>query len=381
MIITLLSQLLLDSLFIKFFINNKNKGENILFVRLDGIGDSIIWINTFYNFELHKESYKKNILVTREEYSELYKKSGIFDQIIVINIQKFEKSFNYRYNIYQAINKLNIKTAVNPVYSNLLNSFSDTIIFSTKAKSRIIGPTYKSTSTIAGILRKFKALAYNYKIDFQHNENKHEIIYNLNIFINLNYSKSRIIKSLNFDSLQTHQFLRNKKYIVIAPGSSSCVKNWPIERYIYIIKYLLSLNYEIVCIGSIKEKSLCDIIENQCKVINLCGKTTIVEICNIISNSILVLSNDTSSIHIAASCKIPSICISWGGGYGRFLPYPIDERVKNFTNPIVIQNYLQCINCKNDCVNLYNNCYANCLNLIDVDIVVNKIKEVLSKII
>lgn len=46
------------------------------------------------------------------------------------------------------------------------------------------------------------------------------------------------------------------------------------------------------------------------------------ELAKLISESELLISNDTSAIHIAAAVNTHFICITNGNHYGRFFPYP-----------------------------------------------------------
>lgn len=41
-----------------------------------------------------------------------------------------------------------------------------------------------------------------------------------------------------------------------------------------------------------------------------------------LSNAVMLLSNDTSAIHIAAAVGTKTICITKGVHFGRFVPYP-----------------------------------------------------------
>ena len=56
--------------------------------------------------------------------------------------------------------------------------------------------------------------------------------------------------------------------------------------------------------------------------IDLTGKTSLTELVYIISRAKLLVSNDTSAVHIAASTSTPTICVSNGNTFGRFTSYP-----------------------------------------------------------
>jgi ADP-heptose:LPS heptosyltransferase len=371
-------KLLLDYIYIFLYLKAPKINSNkTLFVRLDGIGDSMIWANLILSFNL-KNNNDFNILVTRQEYHEFYSNLNIFNKIIALNHQKFKTSFSYRISIFKLINSNNINIAINPVYSNIVESFNDSIIYSTKAKFKTIGPVYKSNTLFGTTIRSFKESIYNSKVIFKHDINTHEFLYGLNLFKTLGYVRQKRNKLIINTNLKKYNF-NIKKYIVIAPGSSSTNKNWPIENYVTLINELTKYDFDIIVLGSAIETEICEILEKRTRIFNLCAKTSINEMCEIIGSSLLVISNDTSSIHIATLFDVPSICINWGASKGRFLPYPNDA---NFSiKPLIVENYKYCINCLNACVKPTKNNTAFCINNITTCNVLSKLETLLKEIL
>jgi ADP-heptose:LPS heptosyltransferase len=372
----ILFNIFFDYIYIYFFLkSNKNISNSSLYIRLDGIGDSMIWIDSLLTIEDPSFNNRNKILVTRDEYKDLFNKLNIFDKIVSINYNKFCKSIKYRIFLYKNLNSLNIFEAINPIYSNHIFTYYDSIIFSTKAKNRIIGPVFKSNNVFATWIRNFKSNVYTAQIKFKYNNNEHQFLYDYNFLQKSNIKTNLFNTSLDKNLFHSEKFLYlNKNYVVIAPGSSNQIKNWSIENYSKLIKFLISQNIQIVCIGSKSETNICLKFERQFNIINLCDQTNIMEMCMLISNSRLVISNDTSSIHIAATFKIPSICIMWGASYGRFLPYP--DIISNiFLKPIIINNLQFCINCKNSCSKISDENTALCLKNISSDTVIKYVKN------
>ena len=63
--------------------------------------------------------------------------------------------------------------------------------------------------------------------------------------------------------------------------------------------------------------------------LNLCGKTNVSELINLICHSSLVISNDSASIHIATYLNKKSICLKSKASEGLFVPYPEKLKLKN----------------------------------------------------
>ncbi|MBC8052884.1 MAG: glycosyltransferase family 9 protein [Sphingobacteriaceae bacterium] len=117
------------------------------------------------------------------------------------------------------------------------------------------------------------------------------------------------------------------KGIVLFPGSSFHKRNWEKKRFLEIIKRLLLHTSEPIIIagGPLETELASYLIDNLpegSNVINKAGKLGLVDFISMVANSKLLITNETSAVHIAASCQTKSICILGGGHFNRFTPYP-----------------------------------------------------------
>ena len=65
---------------------------------------------------------------------------------------------------------------------------------------------------------------------------------------------------------------------------------------------------------------------------------------DLIQNAEFVIGNDSASIHIAAACKIPSICLCGSYDKNQFFPYVVEE--ESTVLPIVIRKNMPCEYCR-----------------------------------
>ncbi len=113
------------------------------------------------------------------------------------------------------------------------------------------------------------------------------------------------------------KFGLRKPYIVFAPGSVWPTKAWLPEYYGEVIKHYSSKGYETVIVGSKSDFPYCQKAwETSGKAAkNLCGKTGLREFFSVIKGAELVISNDSSPVHVAVSVKTPVVEI-----YGTTVP-------------------------------------------------------------
>ncbi|WP_158534929.1 glycosyltransferase family 9 protein [Mucilaginibacter hurinus] len=141
-----------------------------------------------------------------------------------------------------------------------------------------------------------------------------------------------------------------RKGILIFPGAGLPERGWQPERFAALINVLTRYTSQTIYIaGGSNEVSANNLITKLTtanNVINITGKTTVPELVSLIASSALVIGNDSSAIHIAAATSTPSVCITGGGHFRRFVPYP--REIDN--GPFCIYQKLPCYNCNWECM-------------------------------
>ena len=114
----------------------------------------------------------------------------------------------------------------------------------------------------------------------------------------------------------------------------------------------------------------------HCSVINLCGLTNLPQLIGVISSARLLLSNETSAIHIASATSTSSVCLLGGGHFGRFVPYPTSAPIPH---PIPVYSSMPCFNCNWQCIHhLEPDTPAPCLEAITVDMALSAAEKALA---
>lgn len=100
--------------------------------------------------------------------------------------------------------------------------------------------------------------------------------------------------------------LGTAKKIAVAPGSIWTTKCWPLEHYTLLTSKLVAMGYAIVLIGGDGDWEKCDRIERvirndnpEALLLNLAGKTDLLESAAVIGKCDLMICNDSGALHIA----------------------------------------------------------------------------------
>ncbi len=118
---------------------------------------------------------------------------------------------------------------------------------------------------------------------------------------------------LGIDKLKSHGWKPEIDLIVLNPAGYFKTRNWPIENYIQFAELWLVKNpstcFLLLGDGRIKEKSL--ILEKSLndKVINLTGKTSVIEAFSIIQKVKFMLTEDSGLMHMAWTSGVPTLAI------------------------------------------------------------------------
>lgn len=106
--------------------------------------------------------------------------------------------------------------------------------------------------------------------------------------------------------------INNKNYITISIGGFSQPVLWNLNNWSNLIKLILNkFNYDIIIIGTKHDEKKANFLSllNKKKIINLCGKTSLNDLINIIKFSKYHITNDNGSMHVTTLFKKNTICL------------------------------------------------------------------------
>ncbi len=158
-------------------------------------------------------------------------------------------------------------------------------------------------------------------------------------------------------------------------GEASYYKRWPKEYFVELCDRLSQdSRVRIIIFGSKSEVSIADYIMSHTKSlpINLCGKTSLLELCALLSMCKVFITNDGGPFHVAQGLGIKTV-----GIFG-----PVDDKVYGkypSDNPsvVIVKKDLRCRPCYREFK--FHGCMYDklCLRKITVEEVLEKVKELL----
>jgi heptosyltransferase-2 len=152
----------------------------------------------------------------------------------------------------------------------------------------------------------------------------------------------------------------DKNIICMMPGAEyGPAKQWPIEYYTSLAEKLTQAGRQVWVLGSPKEKTLGDAIsQKNADIKNLCGRTNLVDVVDLLSCAEQVVTNDSGLMHIAAAVGVKINAI-YGSSTPDYTPPLIAPELKR-----VFHLGLSCSPCFKRTCPLG---HTNCLNNIEVE--------------
>lgn len=306
--------------------------KTILLLRQDAIGDYVLFRN-FISVLKASERFKdhKITLCGNSRWRELSETcdSDSVSNFIWLDKTRFQLSRPYKYFCLLTLCAKGYSILIHPTFSR--DVYADSLVRFIKAEQKIGSqgdPTNKEKSRRA-TFDKF----YDLLLDAAQ-EPMFEFLRNKEFFENL-IGAPITLEDPRIDVTKLHrrQSLRSP-YAVIAPGAREASRRWPTERFGALARHLQShYDLDIVITGSKEERKLADevlsFVEKK-RGMNIAGEVSLSDLVKIISESLLLVSNDTGTIHLSAAVDANAVCISNGNHFGRFVPYPAEIAKKLF---------------------------------------------------
>ena len=165
----------------------------------------------------------------------------------------------------------------------------------------------------------------------------------------------------------------DKPVIGLMPGAEyGPAKCWPLSYYGDLAGRLLKKGYDVWIFGSEKDKPAAETIMQNSggQVKNLCGRTQLADVIDLLSHPLAVVCNDSGLMHIAAAVGQRVVAL-YGSSTPDYTP-PLSEKA------IVLYDRLPCSPCfKRRCPLQH----TNCLNNIGVTRVMDVLENELSQLV
>ncbi|MDH3267807.1 MAG: glycosyltransferase family 9 protein [Ignavibacteria bacterium] len=162
------------------------------------------------------------------------------------------------------------------------------------------------------------SLKFAFKKTVKYDYSAHEVKRNLE-FVGENFSGDKwrinpevVIPKESETKVKEYLIDNNlNKFITIAPGSVWETKKYPVDYYKRIVSYFLDLNFQIVLVGGITDKSMCETINKDVEqnFFIAAGDFSFIETIGLLKSSLLLICNDSAPTHLGVCADIPVLTI------------------------------------------------------------------------
>ncbi len=326
--------------FILFFIidllskkSSKPTNKTLLLIRLDAIGDYVLFRNYI---KILKNKYKdyKITLVGNIVWKQLAEKldSKFVDNFIWVDRKKLERNSIYRFKKLKEITKQGYEIVINPTYSRTFYC-DDAIVNVVNAREKI-----GSIGDLSNIKKWQKSISDKYYTQLipAKDEIMFEFYRHREFFESLLDEKFDLQKPFIKLEPKKLDFELPKNYTILFIGASAKFRKWDIQNFAKVGKFLKeNYGYDIVLCGAPSDKEDADKFKKYAKYdyIDIVGKTSLVDLLYVIYNGNLMIANETSAPHFAIALEMTNVFVIYNGNhYGRFTPYP--KEVSSNYHPI-----------------------------------------------
>ena len=171
------------------------------------------------------------------------------------------------------------------------------------------------------------------------------------------------------EMLQEEYGLQLDRYALFLPGCQAAghLKRWGVDNYSELARLLHEQGLKVAIVGGPDEMDECEKIRTavgQEWLVNLCGKTQIVDIVPLAEGARLIVGNDTGTAHVASAADRPLVVVCGPTDPRRVKPIGDNVQALQTTG-------LDCLNCycKQPCD------HHSCMKRVTPELVMDKLRE------
>lgn len=371
--------LLLDG-FLLSLLPKRVCGSRVLLVRLDAIGDFVLWLDAARTLVGHFQAKGHEVvLLGNKAWVSWARDIGLADEVWELDVRRFRWNYFYRWKQLKQLRRAGFDTAIQPTCSRVILE-GDSVMRASGATKRI-GSTGDSQN-MRPTLKRWSDHWFT-KLVPASRAPLMELKRNAEFMRGMGFAdfKARLPTIPPAPSAQTNLSIK-QPYAVIAPTASWAGRCWSIDDFAEIGQRLAADGLAIVVVGgSADRKHVRRLVERLPEtVVDLVGRTTLGELAEVLRHATIVVANETGAVHIGAAVNAPVVCILGGGHFGRFLPYDIEVDDDNRYLPVSVSRTMACFGCNWRCIYPRRKDDAvKCIRDIPVEMVWKAVEAVLVK--
>ena len=299
----------------------KRRGGGMLVVRMDGIGDMVLFRPFLHYYSRAFNVPQEQItLLGCTSWGDLVDRFFAGYRVIKIDEKRFEKKLFYRLKVSFMLRRQGYDTVVCDSYFRK-TLMHDSLVLACQAERRVVAQPYISAKTA----NEFKwYLARMTTVVETGAHPTHELVRHQRFLEQimgapLPETKITLPWTVTTDAICT------VPYAVLNFGSNEPGRNWPFDRYIELAHRLIGQGLRVVFVGGrneLKAKARIKAEFDPAHVLDLVGETTLVQLLDIMKRSAVVVSNETGPGHLAFAVGAATVMIYGGGQAVSFMPYP-----------------------------------------------------------
>lgn len=116
----------------------------------------------------------------------------------------------------------------------------------------------------------------------------------------------------------------DRRYAVVHPGASVAARRWPPPRFAAVVDHLLRRVDTVVLTGGPAERGVtadvARLVDDRDRVVDLADATTVGELAAVLARAVVVVANDTGTVHLSAAVGTPTVSVCGPSDRRRWAP-------------------------------------------------------------
>jgi heptosyltransferase-2 len=103
-------------------------------------------------------------------------------------------------------------------------------------------------------------------------------------------------------------------YVIVAPGSAWETKQWSVKGFREVAAGVVAKGFRVAIVGAPDDSEACGAVASNHQapegaIVNLCGRTSLLELIHLIRHAKGVVCNDSLALHLASATRVPTVAV------------------------------------------------------------------------